>query len=81
MPERDLKSLRRTVNSIIANIEVYRKDIERSMKLLKDSYDIDNPEHIDKMINELEDRRDKLDQKKDNLISKANAQLKGIPNE
>lgn len=83
MPSQDLSSLRRSVNSIISNIEVYRKDIGRSMELLKHNYDIDGSEidNIDKEIERLEKSLDKLDDRKDKLITKANKILEGIDNE
>jgi len=74
----DTRTLKRKVDSIITNINIYQRDIKKSMIKLKTNYDIDDIEDIDGIIDELESEIKSIDKKKEVLLNRANKLLRDV---
>ena len=78
MPRDDTRTMKRKVDSIIANIDIYRRDIRKALRKLKDNYGIDDLENINEEIAEIEEKIRITDRKKERLLKKADRLLKGV---
>jgi len=74
----DTRTLKRKVDAIITNINIYNRDIKKAMIKLKTNYDIDDIEDIDGIIEDLESEVKSIDKKKEILLNRANKLLKDV---
>jgi len=74
----DTRTLKRKVDAIITNINIYNRDIKKAMIKLKTNYDIDDIEDIDGIIEDLESEIKIIDKKKEILLNRANKLLKDV---
>lgn len=78
MAREDVRTLKRKVDSILTNIEIYNRDIKKAMIKLKTNYDIDDIEDIDGIIEDLESEIKSIDKKKEILLRRANKLLRDV---
>jgi mRNA-degrading endonuclease YafQ of YafQ-DinJ toxin-antitoxin module len=78
MPQDDIRTLKRKVDSIITNIKIYERDIKKATKKLKENYNISDIKDIDEILDNLNDKVKIMQRAKDKLLRKANNLLKGI---
>jgi len=76
MVREDVRTLKRRIDAIITNINIYNRDIKKAMIKLKTNYDIDDIEDIDGIIEDLESEIKIIDKKKEILLNRANKLLK-----
>lgn len=81
MQRDDTRTLKRKVDSIITNINIYRRDIDKAMHKLKTGYDINELADIDEMLDEIHSELKVLDKKKEKLLRRASKLLNGITDE
>jgi len=74
----DTRTLKRKVDAIITNINIYNRDIKKAMIKLKTNYDIDDIEDIDGIIEDLESEIKSIDKKKEVLLRQANKLLRDV---
>jgi len=78
MVREDVRTLKRRIDAIITNINIYNRDIKKAMIKLKTNYDIDDIEDIDGIIEDLESEIKIIDKKKEILLNRANKLLKDV---
>jgi hypothetical protein len=78
MPQNDIRTLKRKIDSIYTNIKIYQHDLKRYEKTLEDKYGITEIEDAENLVDELEAKNRKRRKQQQSILSNAAKLIKKI---
>jgi len=70
-----VNNLKNLINTLNNNIVVYENDMDRSLKKLKNSYDISDKKDVENLLDAIDEERKQLLKRKSDLISEAESMM------